>query len=131
MASRIGMRAFVGSLAIAIACGWSSGASAFQNNNNQFDGFFGFGTVGTVGGVKISADHVVESAPATLDASELKRLRDVVLTAADANLQTTTELRKVSVRGLYNAVEEAVRNKKPLPPKWRLWLGCNGLNMFS
>ncbi len=91
-------------------------AHAYQGTggNNNTAGLFGFG-VGSVGGVTVNANNVLESAPAKISNLDLQRLMASVVSDHQAELQTTTPMRKVSLRGLYEAAEQAARDNKPLP----------------
>jgi hypothetical protein len=114
------MRAWVGIASLACVVALSSAASARQDggngNNNNLGGFFGFGEIGNVGGIVVNPAGAIEAAPGKLSDADLKRLRDLIQQANGADLQTTAPLRKVSLRGLYQAVEQAVNAQQPLTP---------------
>lgn len=114
MSSHFALRALVPIAALACLCVLSPAANA-QTDGNNLGGIFGFGTVGTVGGVRVDANHAIQPAPAQLAAQDRQRLMDLVKTSQGADLQTTVPLRKVSLRGLYQAVEQAKHDKKPVP----------------
>lgn len=98
-----------------LACVCVSSPAFAQQNNGNFGGFFGFGEIGTVGGILVNPSGTVEAAPGKLAATDLKRLADLVGQANQNELQSTVTLRKVSLRGLYDAVVEATKANKPLP----------------
>lgn len=114
--SHSAVRATFAVLTLACVCAFSSPANAFQNNNNNggLGGFFGFGEIGTVGGISVNPKGTVEASPAKLSGDDVRRLSERV-GLGNADLQTTVALRKVSLRGLYEAVETAAKAGKPLP----------------
>ena len=72
------------------------------------------GASGAVGGVSIDAQGVV----ARSDVESRGRLREARLTALqgiDADIQATSPIRKVSLRGLQAAIDKLARQKRPLP----------------
>ncbi len=113
MSSQFAKRARVGIAALAWLCVLSSAANARQTTGG---GVFGFGTVGTVGGITVDPDGVIAASAGKLTTEDRQRLMDLVNQANVRDLQTTVPLRKVSLRGLYQAVERAAREGKPLSP---------------
>ncbi len=117
MAFDFSKRALLGIAVLLCVCVASSSAFAIQGvggNNNNGSGFFGFGT-GSVGGVKVDSNNVLESAPTKISKEDRQRLLASVGDENRTDLQTTTPMRKVSLRGLHDAAEKALRENKPLP----------------
>src|SRR5438046_1246646 len=77
-----------------------------------------------VGGVYIDADGVLREASALAQSDRLQLLRtEVVEPAESADLAVVSPLRKVSLRRLEQAVEEAHAARQPLPAEVRYLAG--------
>ena len=75
---------------------------------------YGYGNERAVGGISIKSDGLLENASVdTL--GEIKAARDRALKQAPADLKAAAVLRKVSLRGLEEAIEESLKSGKPLP----------------
>ncbi len=88
-----------------------------NNNNNPNNGFIGGfvnGIVPAVGGISIKSDGLIENASVdTLGKLAAKRARSIQQIPADLN--AAAALRKVSLRGLEEAIEESLKSGKALP----------------
>jgi hypothetical protein len=75
-----------------------------------------------VGGVSIDASGLLDNAK--IDAlGQLAKLRAAAIGKAPQELAAFTEMRKVSLRGLDEAIAEAAKNKKPLPDEVKYLAG--------
>ncbi len=82
-----------------------------NNNNNNFNNGYGFNQA--VGGISIKSDGLIENA--SVDALNKLSAKRAELAKVPADLNAAAPLRKVSLRGLEEAVEEALKTGKVAP----------------
>lgn len=108
-------------LCIALSCvsvAWMTLASTVQAQVGIGNGFIARG----VGGVAIDANGALAAAEVD-DLRKLAELRLRVMEAAPGDLQEPNELRKVSLRGLEEALSQAVSSKQPIATEIALLAG--------
>ena len=94
----------------------NNAAIVSNNNNNGLGGGFGvpIGFQQAVGGISIKSDGLIENAGVdTLGKLRAERAR--LIKKASADLEVAASLRKISLRGLEQAIEESLKSGKPLP----------------
>ena len=109
------LSAVISSLALMV-CSSANG----QNNDNNNDNFNNFGRA--VGGVSIDTDGLLSGArPDAL--GTLSRLRSQAMQKIPDAMNTTADMRKISLRQLEAALEDCVNNNKPIPDEIKYLAG--------
>ena len=86
----------------------------------------GFGFQRAVGGISINSDGLIANASVdTLGKLRAERVR--LMQRLPADLQASASLRKVSLRGLEEAIEESLRTNKPLAGRHRVLAGLQDI----
>lgn len=88
--------------------GGGGGGGGNNGNGNNFGNI-----VNLVGGVKIDTDGVLTNAPVKLDAN-VRRELERGLSEVDRDMQRSTKMRMISLRGLEQAITQAKDEGKPL-----------------
>lgn len=109
--TRSARRAVVALFALGLAATIGSPVRA-QNNNNNNNSNLAFGN--NVGGVFIGADNVLRNSQLDRE-GRLQAIRDVALEPVPGDLQHVSDLRKVSLRRLEEAIQGMVQGKEQLP----------------
>lgn len=105
------------------AAGGGDGATDGGNGTAQNgDNFF----FGVVGGVSVDAEKVVRGEYRSLPTADQLRIRKA-LTQADADINSATPLRMISLSGLEKAIAKAVDSGRPLPAEVQYMAGIQRL----
>ena len=98
--------------------GGDQGNGTAQNGDNFF--------FGVVGGVSVDAEKVVRGEYRSLPAFDQDRIRKA-LSETDADINSATKLRMISLRGLENAIAKASKSGRPLPADVQYMAGLQRL----
>ena len=105
------LTAFVFVLAVSLALGVTNWVAAQNATDNTV---VGFGYQRAVGGISINADGLLENA-GTESQGKLAKLRAEMMHKLPADLNASVPLRKISLRRLDAAIQEALKAGKQLP----------------
>lgn len=98
--------------------GDDGGGGTTQNGDNFF--------FGVVGGVSVDAEKVVRGEHRSLPQSDQERIRKA-LSSVDADIDSQTSMRMISLRGLEAAIATSINSGKPLPADVQYMAGLQRL----
>lgn len=95
------------------------GGGGFGNNTGGVGGNL---FLGVVGGVAVDADRVVRGSYSTLPEADQAKIREA-LAQGSADLQDSTKLRMISLKGLNAAIEKSIADGTPLSAELQYMAG--------